>query len=315
MAKDLIDVLENYNEYSYEGIPFYFKVLSSLYFFANGSFQTQIGDCNTLNVSQPSISRAMAFISRILVQNLAEQYVKFPSNENEITRVTEGFRIQDQMPCILGALDCTHITIIKPNIQEAEHHPRHYRNRKKFYSINVEATCDSELLFTSVNARFPGSSHDSLIWSKSPVRAALRDRFDQFNPKFLLADCGYPGEPWLLTPYGENENEAFQKNFNKKQIAARSCIERAFGVLKSTFRCLSKHRTLYYQPEKAAYIIYSCVILYNFLKIHRFEMQIEADEEEDEEEVDNNVIFDPDESLLHMARTLRDNYAQMLHNI
>ena len=34
-------------------------------------------------------------------------------------------------------------------------------NRKQFYSINVQAVCDSDAFITNIVARWPGSTHDS----------------------------------------------------------------------------------------------------------------------------------------------------------
>ena len=36
-------------------------------------------------------------------------------------------------------------------------------NRKQFYSINVQAVCDSDAFITNIVARWPGSTHDSRI--------------------------------------------------------------------------------------------------------------------------------------------------------
>ena len=100
-----------------------------------------------------------------------------------------------------------------------------------------------------MNAKFPGSSHDSGIWATSPVRTLMR-RFHNHN--WILGDSGYPLEPWLLTPFPENDvDEDYKRAFNSIHIKTRNTIERSFGVLKSIFRCLLKHRTLNYSPVKA----------------------------------------------------------------
>ena len=40
-------------------------------------------------------------------------------------------------------------------------------------------------------------------------------------------------------------------------------MERCIGVLKQTFRCLSKERAAFYKPTKATFIINACVVLHN----------------------------------------------------
>lgn len=44
---------------------------------------------------------------------------------------------------------------------------------------------------------------------------------------------------------------------------ARVVIENTFGRLKNRWRCLSKDRTLHYNPERCAAIIMACCLLHN----------------------------------------------------
>ena len=53
----------------------------------------------------------------------------------------------------------------------------------------------------------------------------------------MIGDSGYPLEPWLMTPYPD-ENAEREKRFNERHRSARNVIERCFGVLKSRFRCI-----------------------------------------------------------------------------
>jgi hypothetical protein len=71
-----------------------------------------------------------------------------------------------------------------------------YRNRKDFFSINVQAICDSDNNFLDVVARWLGSSHDSTIFNNSNIKA----RFDAGEMKncILLGDKGYPLKKYLL---------------------------------------------------------------------------------------------------------------------
>lgn len=56
-----------------------------------------------------------------------------------------------------------------------------YRNRKGYYSINVQAVADCDLKFLNIVARWPGSAHDATIFNNSQ----LRRRFE--NGDFLNA--------------------------------------------------------------------------------------------------------------------------------
>lgn len=79
-----------------------------------------------------------------------------------------------------------------------------------------------------------------------------------------MGDSGYPLEPWLLTPIG-TPSSANEERYNTVHVKARNPIERAYGVLKSRFRCLSKERVLRYTHRNAAFIIYTCAIFHNVL--------------------------------------------------
>ena len=71
----------------------------------------------------------------------------------------------------IGAIDCTHIRILKPSLcQKGDE----YINRKAYPSINVQATCDAEEYFTSVVAKWPGSVHDSRIFKNSSVHEYMK---------------------------------------------------------------------------------------------------------------------------------------------
>lgn len=52
--------------------------------------------------------------------------------------------------------------------------------------------------------------------------------------------------------------------FTQCILHTRVNIEQTFGRIKHIWQCLSKERTLLYQPETAIDIIIACVVLYNF---------------------------------------------------
>lgn len=45
-----------------------------------------------------------------------------------------------------------------------------FRNRKGYFSLNVQAICDADLKFMNVVARWPGSAHDATIFNNSILR-------------------------------------------------------------------------------------------------------------------------------------------------
>lgn len=46
-----------------------------------------------------------------------------------------------------------------------------YRNRKGYFSINVQIVGDARLRIRDIVARWPGSTHDATIFANSHIRA------------------------------------------------------------------------------------------------------------------------------------------------
>ena len=105
----------------------------------------------------------------------------------------QGFYEIANFPGVLGAIDCTHVAIQSPGGEYAEL----YRNRKGYFSINVQAICNSCLEFTNIVARWSGSSHDVTIFGNSRICA----QFESGEiTGILLGDGGYGCKKYLLTP-------------------------------------------------------------------------------------------------------------------
>ncbi|CAH2005363.1 unnamed protein product [Acanthoscelides obtectus] len=79
---------------------------------------------------------------------------------------------------------------------------------------------DENLKIMNVNSRFPGSTHDSFIWSQSRDEGFLRTLSEEYMGSFyLLGDSGYPLRLWLITPYlPEPPQDTPESRFSKKII-------------------------------------------------------------------------------------------------
>ena len=79
------------------------------------------------------------------------------------------FYASSGMPGVIGAIDCTHVPIQSPGGNDAEI----YRNRKGYYSINMQLICDQSGYVSDVVCRWAGSVHDSTVFDNSHIRAIL----------------------------------------------------------------------------------------------------------------------------------------------
>lgn len=133
-----------------------------------------------------------------------------------------------------------------------------------------------------VISRWPGSSHDSTIFTHSSLFQRIGN--NEFGTdSAILADSAYSPEQYICKPL-PNANTQSEKSYQFSQIQTRNIVERTIGVWKNLFGCLSKGFVLK-SPEKVQDIIVACAILHNMLK-------------EDDENVTNAEI----ENQNHISR-------------
>lgn len=65
----------------------------------------------------------------------------------------------------------------------------------------------------------------------------------------IIGDSGYPLLPYLMTPKLRQPEGSPSARYTDAHIRARSCVERAIGMLKGRWRYLRKERALHYSPE------------------------------------------------------------------
>lgn len=165
--------------------------------------------------------------------SLKREHVYLPEpNSEEYHQIRQGFYQIAAFPRVLLAIDCTHVRIESPGGDQGET----YRNRKGWFSLNVQAACDHSLKIRNIVARWPGSAHDSIIFQNSQLKAIFDS--ERMENSLILGDGGYASERYLMTPLGEPETDA-ERRYNQSQIRTRNVIERCFGVLKRRFPALA----------------------------------------------------------------------------
>ncbi|RLU15166.1 hypothetical protein DMN91_012160 [Ooceraea biroi] len=186
--------------------------------------------------------------------------IKMPVNEekeleNRILFRQIGTTInRNGLPFIDGAIDCTHIRLTNIKFYEI---PEIYRNRKGYFSLNVQAVVEPRMEFLDVVPQWPGSQHDSRIFQNSRLYVQYAQRNLTGS---LVGDAGYPCLPFLLTPIANPTTDA-KIRYNLVHGRTRQIVERTFGVWKRRFPCLSKG--LSNKLICNTTIIMACAVLHN----------------------------------------------------
>ncbi|KAK3896208.1 hypothetical protein Pcinc_000130 [Petrolisthes cinctipes] len=144
---------------------------------------------------------------------ILKRFIKFPQIQ-QLQQKKEQFREVAGFPEVVGAIDGTHIRIVKPSEFEVE-----YVNRKRYHSINEQVVFDAKYNIIDLEARWPGSVHDSRILNES----GLKRMFETGAVPaccHLLGDSRYGSKTWLLTPYLRPQ-PGYQSNYNSRAMDAR----------------------------------------------------------------------------------------------
>ncbi|XP_071580831.1 putative nuclease HARBI1 [Temnothorax nylanderi] len=301
VVMDIVTVLRPYlQKQRITGLSVEVQVLVAFGFFANGSYQRPAGNQCELVVSQPCANRCIRKVVLLMNIHFLRRWISFPITAEEKTSTRNKFAQAPQpFPGAIGAIDCTHINILAPQIHE-EAYVNHHGN----HSLNVQAIVDSDLKILNINARYPGARNDAYIWGASAIRNVMEYSYNHGERRtYLIGDAGYPLEPWLMTPLPHYPQQSRQFHYNEQLCKARSVVERFFGVLKGTWRCLSYQRVLMYAPEVAGQIVNTCAVLHNMRLYYRLPFdeieeivqneQAELDERDNVAEIQDVVLRRP----------------------
>lgn len=137
-----------------------------------------------------------------------------------------------------------------------------------------------------------GSIHDACMLRRSPIFARMESASPPFpNNTHIIGDPAYPLKQNLLVAFKNNGHLTRREiRFNRSLSAARSCIERAFALLKGRFRRL-KYLDMS-DVQKIPYVIIACCVLHNICINLKDDISIESDNREPDElfEYDDNFI-------------------------
>ncbi|XP_050338341.1 LOW QUALITY PROTEIN: uncharacterized protein LOC126764735 [Bactrocera neohumeralis] len=185
-------------------------------------------------------STAWAVVRRVVawVFSIGHEFIKWPTGD-ALEETTRKFLQRKQIPGVIGAIDCTHLTINAP-IKD-----KHtiYFDRKRNYSVVLQSIVDADKKFIDIYCGEPGSYHDSGVLKRSAFYRKAECNMESFFPNstFILRDSAYPCRNYLISVFKDYGSLTLnQIRFNKTHSSARIVVENAFGALKRRFRRLLK---------------------------------------------------------------------------
>lgn len=165
------------------------EILIFIRYLATGSFILVAGELCSIKYSTSwrSIHKLISHLTR-----QSNSFIKFPLN---LDQISVKFQEKKNIPNVVGCIDGTHIPILVPNNSSAET----FRNRKGFFSLNIQMICGPDMKVYDIDAGWPGSCHDSTIWRSSGI--FNRFRSGEFAGRYLLGDSAYPLSKSMISPF------------------------------------------------------------------------------------------------------------------
>ncbi|KAE8739590.1 hypothetical protein FOCC_FOCC014905 [Frankliniella occidentalis] len=132
--------------------------------------------------------------------------------------------------------------------------------------------CCADLNIMNVDARWPGSVTDNLIWEASTARNIVEQAYWE-DRCWLLGDNGYYTALWLHVPILHAEPGTPQFRYTQLHCRSRNVVERCIGILKARWRLLSCDRCINYRNATyAGMMVNACCVLHNYCNQRRVPM-------------------------------------------
>lgn len=252
------------------------KVAITLYYLKDTGSQNMTA--NTFGVAHNTVSCVIFEVCSAITKYMGPKYLHLPKNKDAMQKKVSEFEAKYGMVQAFGCVDGTHVPISCPKVSSQD-----YFCYKHYYSINVQAVCDYRGLFMDVDCRWPGSTHDSKVFTNSSINKRMMkgelprilqstDSNDEKVPNYLIGDPAYPLTPFCMKEYLHciNNEEVI---FNNILRSARNPIECAFGRLKARWSILTRKMDL--KLENIPTVIYACFVLHNFCEREKSYVDLE----------------------------------------
>lgn len=164
-------------------------------------------------------------VCQVIHEELHEEYIKFPTTEEEWKKATKGFLDSWNSRHTFGAIDSKYVAIQAP-----AHSGTTFHNYKGYFSIVVLVVVDSQYKFLYVDVGANGSYPDTGILKDNELHSAVEERATASPiPEPLL----YDNHPCATRNITKPE-----RLFNYRLFRARRIVENAFGILAHRFSSL-----------------------------------------------------------------------------
>lgn len=280
------------------------------------------------SVSKSTVCRITREIGVLICEKLSDKYIKFP-HSSCFDEISSEWFAKTGFPHVIGAIDGSHV-----NFANAPHEQGYvYFDRKKNYSLNVQAVVNFRGIFMDVDIGWPGSVHDARVFQLSRFYEKMSKTVTELKTSyssgcwFILGDAAYPLSTWLMKPYPIQASicHSAKRSFNITHAKARVVVEHAFGRLKQRWRRLYSMDCK--KVATAAMWVHACVILHNFCElkgdflepeqIERVNVILDRErKEEDEQEDAEGLLVEiepPTERYTPTANDTRNALAEMFY--
>lgn len=135
-----------------------------------------------------------------------------------------------------------------------------HRNRKGCFAIVCLGCADTRGKFLYFDPGWAGSTHDSRAYSESKIKEIMSSP-DWPKQFFLIGDEAFANTDAIMTPWPGRGIGVAKDAFNYTLSRARTCIERAFGMLVRRWGILWRRLEVDY--ERWALVVRVCAKLHN----------------------------------------------------
>lgn len=213
-----------------------------------------------VQINQGTVSRTVHEVANKIAQK-RDDFITLPTTNAQMQRKQEEWSMKYRHPHAIGVIDGSLIPIQRPS---QHNHPDEYICRKGYTAINTLVACDASEKFIFVDARWPGSVHDSRIFGLSRIKTVM-DSFEGPNSPLLLADSGYGISTSVMVPF-RNPREPMELNYNRIFVQERVIIERVIGQWKRRFPILMN--PIRVKLDRIPTMIVATAVLHNAGKIY-----------------------------------------------